>query len=281
MFSLKPLRNLKAKLRARRRGEVRYEPARQLLGLGAVQHEYLAAAFIAEFERDEVVAGRLHPIDVVDHRRLVFFLCHLRSPLVPGGSFNGAANHVEGGMSDPQVKSIIERILRLHAESDEIAADIREVYGEAKANGYDKTALGAAVRAIRQRDKVGEAAIAERETIVGLYLAAYDGPSRTHVHVPARETTYPERVSRPASTPEPDATPAGAVVADTSGVTAGETAAAGREASPPPADRPAAPFTLSLAKPLRPHCQSPDNCGSYGSRHCGPCLRAVGLTEAA
>lgn len=92
-------------------------------------------------------------------------------------------------MSDPQVKSIIERILRLHAEEAEIAADRREVYAEAKANGYDKTALGAAVRAIRQRDKVGEAAIAELETIVSLYLAAYDGPSRTHVHVPAREAT--------------------------------------------------------------------------------------------
>lgn len=58
-------------------------------------------------------------------------------------------------MTEPQVKSIIERILRLHAESDELAAGIREVYGEAKANGYDKTALGAAVRAIRQRDKLG------------------------------------------------------------------------------------------------------------------------------
>ncbi len=104
-------------------------------------------------------------------------------------------------MSDLQIRSIIERILRLHAESDELAADIREVYGEAKTNGYDKTALGAAVRAIRQRDKIGEAAIAERETVVGLYLAAYDGASHVRVGAPAREAmpTYPERATRPAT----------------------------------------------------------------------------------
>lgn len=213
-------------------------------------------------------------------------------------------------MSDLQVKSLIERILKLHAEEAEIASDRREVYAEAKSAGFDKSALGEAVRIIRRREK-DAAAFDERTAIVDLYLTAFDGPSRTHVHVPAREAvTYPERVSRPApdletskdtqarqisvpagngadqlvaddDLPEPDATPAGAVVAITSGATAGETAAAGLEASPPPADSPAAPFNLSLAKPLRPHCQNPDRCGSYGSRHCFACREAAGLTEAA
>lgn len=203
-------------------------------------------------------------------------------------------------MSDPQVKSIIERILRLHAEEAEIAADRREVYAEAKANGYDKTALGAAVRAIRQRDKVGEAAIAELETIVSLYLAAYDGPSRTHVHVPAREATdyqparpSPERDPQsgqhgsdtgggaggesPSSTPasEQDSAPA-AQARDEPGSEAVASGGGGVTASPE--TRPA--FTLPLAKPLRPHCQSPDRCGSYGSKHCDACIDAAGLTEA-
>lgn len=89
-------------------------------------------------------------------------------------------------MSDVHLKSIIERILRIHAEADELKADIRQVYGEAKANGYDKTALGAAVALIRKRDRLGEDAIAERETIVGLYLDAYDNAPRAHTHTRAR-----------------------------------------------------------------------------------------------
>lgn len=85
-------------------------------------------------------------------------------------------------MSDQQLRSIIQRILKLHEEEEEIRADRREVYAEAKANGYDKTALGAAVAAIRKREKLGEEAVAERETIVDLYVAAYDAPSHTHAH---------------------------------------------------------------------------------------------------
>lgn len=85
-------------------------------------------------------------------------------------------------MSDHQLKSIIERILRLHAEEDERKADRREVYAEAKLAGYDKTALGSAVATIRKREKLSENVIAERESIVDLYVAAYDGPSRAHTH---------------------------------------------------------------------------------------------------
>lgn len=91
-------------------------------------------------------------------------------------------------MSDDQIKSIIERIIRLHAEEEEIAADRREVYAEAKANGYDKTALGEAVRIIRRREKDREA-FDERNAIVDLYLSAYQNPSHTYARAHAREET--------------------------------------------------------------------------------------------
>lgn len=81
-----------------------------------------------------------------------------------------------------QLKSLIERILVTHAEEDEIKADRREIYAEAKAAGFDKTALGVAIRAIRNREKDETAEAQERAAIVELYLAEYDGP-RTHVHV--------------------------------------------------------------------------------------------------
>lgn len=68
MFSLKALRNLKTKLSSSRRGEVSNEPARQCLSLVSVEHENLASAFVAEFERDKVVANGPYPFDGVDHR---------------------------------------------------------------------------------------------------------------------------------------------------------------------------------------------------------------------
>lgn len=63
----------------------------------------------------------------------------------------------------------------------------------------------------------------------------------------ARSTpSYPERVSRPASTPKPDATPAGAVVAIRSGATAGETAADEGEVSPSLNEHSSAPISETV-----------------------------------
>ncbi len=197
-------------------------------------------------------------------------------------------------MSDAQVKSIIERILKLHAEEAEIAADRREIYAEAKAAGYDKTALGDAVRAIRHREKVGEAAVSERETIAGLYLAAYDGPSHVHVGAHARDANenagYAPSLSGSADESRPVATEEEVhhEIARPDLIAASAPNSRIPELQPPAgaqfagsAVRAGATFTLPVAKPLRPHCQSPDRCGSYGSKHCGPCIRTASLTEAA
>ena len=45
------------------------------------------------------------------------------------------ANH--GSIDNVQLTSIIERIEKLNDESAAIAADIKEVYNEAKSAGYD------------------------------------------------------------------------------------------------------------------------------------------------
>lgn len=84
-----------------------------------------------------------------------------------------------------QLKSIIDRILRLKEEQDAIGEDVREVYAEAKSNGYDKTALGRVVSHLRKVAKKGAAEVAEADTIFDLYLSTYEGPSHTHAH--ARE----------------------------------------------------------------------------------------------
>lgn len=88
-------------------------------------------------------------------------------------------------MSNSQIKSIIDRIIRLQEEVDAIKADIREVYAEAKSNGFDKTALGAAVTRIRKREEGKLTALEQAEQERDLYVDAYDGTAdatRPHTH---------------------------------------------------------------------------------------------------
>lgn len=61
------------------------------------------------------------------------------------------------------LKAFIERIERLEEEKKAIADDIRDVYAEAKANGFDVKAMRAIVRLRRQdpQQRKEEAAILE------------------------------------------------------------------------------------------------------------------------
>lgn len=67
-----------------------------------------------------------------------------------------------------QLRSIVERIERLEGEKGELASDIRDVYAEAKGNGYDTKILRKVI-AIRKRDANERA---EEEAILDLYLQA-------------------------------------------------------------------------------------------------------------
>jgi uncharacterized protein (UPF0335 family) len=67
-----------------------------------------------------------------------------------------------------QLRSIVERIEKLEEEKRTIADDIKDVYGEAKANGFDTKVLRQVVR-IRRQDK---AEVAEQDAIRDLYLNA-------------------------------------------------------------------------------------------------------------
>lgn len=67
-----------------------------------------------------------------------------------------------------QLKSIVERIERLEEEKKTIADDIKEVYAEAKGNGYDVKVLRKVIT-IRKRDRNERA---EEEAILDLYLQA-------------------------------------------------------------------------------------------------------------
>ncbi len=67
-----------------------------------------------------------------------------------------------------QLKSIIERVERLEEEKKTIADDIKEVYAEAKANGFDTKTLRKVVT-LRKKDRAERE---EEEAMLDLYLNA-------------------------------------------------------------------------------------------------------------
>ena len=67
-----------------------------------------------------------------------------------------------------QLKAIIERIERLEEEKKAIADDIRDVYAEAKGNGFDAKALRTIVRMRKQDTDERQ----EHEAILEVYMQA-------------------------------------------------------------------------------------------------------------
>lgn len=73
-----------------------------------------------------------------------------------------------GDNAKEQIRSIIERVERLEEEKATIASDIKDVFTEAKGNGFDVKALRTIVR-MRKQD-VNERQ--EQETILETYMQA-------------------------------------------------------------------------------------------------------------
>lgn len=71
-------------------------------------------------------------------------------------------------LNNNQLKSIVERVERLIEERKTINDDIKEVYAEAKGNGYDTKILRKVV-ALRARDLDERK---EEEAILDLYMQA-------------------------------------------------------------------------------------------------------------
>ncbi len=77
------------------------------------------------------------------------------------------ADHV-GGVAADQLRSIVERIERLEEEKKALADDIKEVYAEAKGNGFDTKILRKVI-SLRKRDR---AELDEEESLLDVYLRA-------------------------------------------------------------------------------------------------------------
>lgn len=191
-----------------------------------------------------------------------------------------------------QLRSYFERWQRLEADKKAVADDLKELFAEMKGSGFDAKVARKAFRDqdIAENDASAKAEADEFDAIYELYRGELGGPRArsAHVHEENIEEFPPHDATTGDIVEEPDATPAGAVVAERSGATAGETATNFQSVTatiPPvatgPAGRPAdeSPATvipMRQPKPLRPHCQRPENCGGYGRTHCGTCLRETG-----
>ena len=67
-----------------------------------------------------------------------------------------------------QLRSIVERVEKLEEEKKAIADDIRDVFGEAKVNGFDVKALRAIVRLRKMEASERE----EQDAILETYMHA-------------------------------------------------------------------------------------------------------------
>lgn len=94
------------------------------------------------------------------------------------------------------IRSVHDRWLRLEEDKRAVGEDLKDLFAEAKANGFDTKALRAAFRMTRKRSE-DAAAVEEHEAIVDTYMAALIGT----IDAPARiRATREEPPAKPEET---------------------------------------------------------------------------------
>ena len=81
---------------------------------------------------------------------------------------DGDSNTQIGGIAAEALRQFIERIERLEEEKKALVADIKDVYGQCKSQGFD-TKIVRKIVSLRKRDRQERE---EEDQILELYLAA-------------------------------------------------------------------------------------------------------------
>jgi uncharacterized protein (UPF0335 family) len=76
-----------------------------------------------------------------------------------------------GATAQGKLKSLIERIERLEEDRSAVASDLKEVYAEAKGEGFDTKIIRKVVR-LRKADAAKRS---EEEALIELYITAIGG----------------------------------------------------------------------------------------------------------
>ena len=79
-------------------------------------------------------------------------------------------NSTVGGIAKDQLKSYIDRIERMEDEATNIRNDVKEIYMEAKANGFD-TKIMKKILVLKRMDAADRE---ETEQLLNLYMEALD-----------------------------------------------------------------------------------------------------------
>jgi uncharacterized protein (UPF0335 family) len=95
------------------------------------------------------------------------------------------------GFAAAQLCAFVERVERVHEEKKSLEDDIRDIYAEAKANGFDVKAL----KTIIKRRRVDPDELAEHEAIVETYLNALKQPSRSATTRAREEASTPRETA--------------------------------------------------------------------------------------
>lgn len=96
-----------------------------------------------------------------------------------------------GGIAQAQLRAIVDRIDRLEEEKTALMADIREVYAEAKGNGFDVKTLRKVVKLHRQ-DRIERE---EEAALLDLYLHALDMTPSEQASAPAADADAPSQAA--------------------------------------------------------------------------------------
>lgn len=99
-----------------------------------------------------------------------------------------SADDVISGQAQTRLRTLIERIERLEEDKAAILADVKEVYAEAKGEGFNVKILRRVV-SLRKIDKVKRD---EEETILDLYLTAVG--DRLPMDLPIQHKPRPEKI---------------------------------------------------------------------------------------
>ena len=90
---------------------------------------------------------------------------------MPGvGHNSGEAQASPSEVLNTQLKALVERIQRLNEDKAGVMQDIKEVYAEAKGNGFDTKILRKMIR-LAAMDKAKRQ---EEEALLDLYMSAAD-----------------------------------------------------------------------------------------------------------
>src|SRR5690606_23346308 len=91
-----------------------------------------------------------------------------RSPPVADGASSDASPDALTAPAQGRLRTIIERLERLEEDKQAVMADMKEVFAEAKGEGYDVKILRKVIR-IRKQDKAKRQ---EEDAILDLYMSA-------------------------------------------------------------------------------------------------------------